>query len=416
MSGHRSPTLGSPATDHGILAGLRILDLSHQYAGAFAGALLADLGAEVVAVEHPDGSPLRTMLPKKDGHSMWWKVVARGKKAITLNLSEPQGRDLLLRLASAFDVVVENFRPGTMEKWGLGPADLERAGANVILLRVSGFGQTGPDRDRPGFGSLAEAMSGFAFLTGFPDGPPVFPSTTLADGLAGTFGAFAVLSALYERGHVPAEHVQVVDVALFEPLFRLIPTQVPGYDQLALVPTRPGNFLGSHGILRNLFRCADGVYFVISAVGAAPIHRVLRAVGALDLDAELDGSMSHSESDLFQDLLVRASDAVEGWALERTFMDVDNALVAGGVAFQRISSVADIAADPQFLARQDLVQVPDDDLGSILMPGVIPKFSGRDLTVAHAGRARGADNDAVYGEMLGMDQRAIDQLRGAGIL
>jgi crotonobetainyl-CoA:carnitine CoA-transferase CaiB-like acyl-CoA transferase len=400
----------------GLLAGLRVLDASHQYAGALAGALLADMGAEVVAIEHPEGSSLRTMLPKKNGQSMWWKVVARGKKAITLKLSDPRGRDILLQLARGFDVLIENFRPGTMEAWGLGPQDLERAGANVVFLRVSGFGQTGPDRDRPGFGSLAEAMSGFAFLTGFPDGPPVFPSTTLADGLAGTFGAYGVMAAMFERKLRPPQHTQVIDVALFEPLFRLIPTQVLGYDQLGHVPTRPGNYLGAHGILRNLYRCSDGAYFVISAVGTAPIHRVLAAVGAQQLADQLKTAIHRSESDDFATLLARGDDAVARWAMERTFAEVKEAFTRDGVAFQGVSSVADIVGDPQFIARDDLIRVADQDLGSILMPGIVPKAWGRPSSVSHAGRPLGADNATFYGEALGLSTDALQELSAAGVI
>ncbi|MDE3074049.1 MAG: CoA transferase, partial [Chloroflexota bacterium] len=226
----------------GPLVGLRVLDLSHQYSGALTACLLADLGAEVIAVEHPGGSPIRTMLPKKDGESLWWKVLQRGKKAITLNLSTERGRELMLRLARRSEVMVENFRPGTLERWRIGPKDLEAEGVSLILLRTSGFGQTGPDSGRPGFGTVAEAMSGFAYLNGFPDGPPVFPSVSLADGVAATFGAFGLMAALCARLRgQDGTGVQVVDVALFEGLFRLVPTQVQGYDLLGYVPKRPGN-------------------------------------------------------------------------------------------------------------------------------------------------------------------------------
>ena len=274
-----------------ILQGLRVLDLSHQYSGALAGSMLADLGADVVAVEHPRGSPLRTMLPQSKGQSLWWKVVARGKKAITLDLSQPAGRSLLLRLASQSQIVIENFRPGTLERWMIGPDQLSIVCKRLVLLRISGFGQTGPLRDRAGFGTVAEAMSGFANLNGFPDGPPVFPSTTLADGVAAVFGCFGVVAALWAQQNAAAEGVQVVDTALFEPLFRLVPTQIPAFDLLGIVAKRPGNFLGSHGVLRNLYSTRDSEYFVISAVGEIPIARALEAAGATELTARLTSAI-----------------------------------------------------------------------------------------------------------------------------
>ncbi len=187
-----------------ILSGLRVLDLGHQYAAANCCSILADLGADVLQVEHPSGGPIRNMQPKKGEHSLWWKVVERGKKHVTLNLSNPRGRELLLKIAKDYDVLVENFRPGTLEKWGLGPADLEKAGLNLTMVRISGFGQTGPYSPQPGYGSAAEAMSGFAHMNGYPDGPPMFPSSTLADGVASLWGVIGTLASLYGTRQTPA--------------------------------------------------------------------------------------------------------------------------------------------------------------------------------------------------------------------
>ena len=186
-----------------ILSGLRVLDIGHQYAAANCCSILADLGADVLQVEHPTGGPIRNMLPKKGAHSLWWKVVERGKKHITLNLSKPRGREMLLKIAKDYDVLVENFRPGTLEKWRLGPADLEAAGLNLTMVRISGFGQTGPYSPQPGYGSAAEAMSGFAHMNGYPDGPPMFPSSTLADGVASLWGVIGTLASLYGNRRTP---------------------------------------------------------------------------------------------------------------------------------------------------------------------------------------------------------------------
>ncbi|MEQ3549638.1 CoA transferase [Pseudonocardia nematodicida] len=403
-------------TARGPLAGLKVLDLAHQYAGALAGSMLADFGADVVAVEHPDGNMVRTMLPLKDGTSLWWKVAGRGKRAITLKLSDPDGREVALKLAREADVIIENFRPGTLERWELGPEHLEAAGVDAVMLRISGFGQTGPHRTRPGFGSVAEAMSGFAHLTGMPDGPPTFPSTTLADGVTGTFGCLGAMVALNGklRGVAP-KGVQVVDASLVESLFRIIPTQVIGYDQLGLVPTRPGNFIGDHGVLRNLYESADGVWFTASAVGAATIRRILTTVGAEDLIGEIGVTLASHDRDTLEGFFRRADDRVVAWARQRSWADIDAALLAGGVVYERVYDVEAIYADPYFTERENIVEVKDVELGAVRMQGIAPKLPGYDLEIRHAGPTRGHDTDAVLGE-LGLDTAEIARLRAAQVL
>ncbi len=402
--------------DRGVLSGIRVLDVAHQYSGALSASLLGDLGAEVLTVEDPEGSPIRTMLPKKGEHSMWWKVIQRGKKNISLDLSKPKGREIFLRLARDFDVMVENFRPGTLERWGIGPKDLEAAGLNIVLLRISGFGQTGPMRDQPGFGTVAEAMSGLATLNGFPDGPPVFPSTTLADGVAATFGALGMLAALVGRLRNNRSGVEVVDMALFEGLYRLIPTQVAGFDQLGKVPMRPGNFLSSHGVLRNLYQSQDNLYFCVSAVGPAAIRRILMAAEATALVKQVDDGIMHAPQEKVVEFLIECNTHLLAWSANAPLAELTRRLKEADAVHTRIYDVSDIVKDPHYLAREDVIEVADGDLGTIRMQGVIPKFPGHRHVIKHAGKARGTDNKAVYGDILKMSDQDMQKLREDGII
>lgn len=405
-----------PQATSRILAGLKVLDLAHQYSGALAGSLLADLGADVTAVEHPQGSPIRTMLPKKDGESLWWKVVARNKRAVTLNLSRPAGRDLFLRLARDADVIIENFRPGTLEKWRIGPADLEAEGLNLVILRISGFGQDGPKRDLPGFGTVAEAISGFAHLNGFPGGPPVFPSTTLADGVAGVFGAFGVLAGVLSQRDAKTTGVQVVDMALFEGLFRLIPTQVPTYDQLNTIPSRPGNFLGSHGVLRNLYKTQDERYLCVSAVGPQAMRRILAGARADALVARIDADVMTSTPASIEAFLDDCDSWLTAWAIEKPYEDLARDLAEADAVFSRVYDVKDIVEDAHYRARGDLIETSDPTLGKVLMQGIVPKFPGCDHAVDSIGGVRGRDNGTIYEGRLGLSKDEIETLRQDGVI
>ena len=401
-----------------ILKGVKILDIAHQYSAAMAASLLGDLGAEVVSIEHPNGSPIRTMLPRKGEHSMWWKTIQRGKKSITLDLSSKDGQEIFKEMAKDFDVIVENFRPGTLEKWNLGPEDLEKAGVNIVLLRISGFGQTGPYKNRPGFGTIAEAISGFAHLNGFPDGPPIFPSVTLADGVAGTFGALGIVTALLNRERTGNKQgVEVVDVALFETLFRLIPTQISGYDQLKKVPKRPGNFLSSHGVLRNLYQSKDGRYITVAAVGEVAMKRILLAADAHEQIAKLDAGVAKVEDPAeFEKFLIECNEKLMKWSSEHTYDVLAEKLTANDAVFQTVFNVEDIISDPHYQAREDLIQVHDSDLGSIMMQGIVPKFQKRNHKVSHAGPQRGEHNEEIYGKLKSVTKDRIEELKNKGIV
>ncbi len=401
-----------------ILSGLRVLDISHQYAAGNCCAILADLGADVLQVEHPNGSPVRTMLPKKGEHSMWWKVAQRGKKHITLNLSSPDGRALFLRMAKDFDVLVENFRPGTLEKWGLGPDDLESAGLNLTMVRISGFGQTGPYSPRPGFGTVAEALSGFAHMNGYPDGPPTFPSTTLADGVASLWGVIGAMTSLYANLRDNTNQgVEVVDVALFEGLFRIVPTQIPTFQQNAVVQTRPGNYLGDHGALRNVWRSRDEKYYIAAAVGKAAIRRVLMGAGAHGLVDVLDTTdiMADHDTGKIEAFLWRCNEHMIAWSAEKDWAQITADLTAADAVHSPIFSAAEIMQDPHYQARDDLVTLPDDDLGSITMQGIVPKFPQRDHKIRHPGREKGRDNAEIYAS-LGVTAREVLTMQQTGVI
>jgi crotonobetainyl-CoA:carnitine CoA-transferase CaiB-like acyl-CoA transferase len=416
MNNSANPSTNSSANSS-ILAGVRVLDIAHQYSGANAASLLGDLGAEVLCIEHPDGSPIRTMLPKKDGESMWWKVIQRGKKTVTLNLSSAKGREIFLELVSKFDVLIENFRPGTLEKWGIGPEDIERTGANIAMLRISGFGQSGPMRNQPGFGVIAEAMSGFAHLNGYPDGPPTFPSTTLGDGVASVFGVFGVMAAMVEKLRTGKKGVQVVDVALFEALFRIIPTQVAAFDVMGKVPIRPGNFLGMHGVLRNVYKAKDGKYFCVGAVGSQAIRRVLAGADAGPLVERVDqGVMDTGDMAIVQAFLNECNVHLEEWASQRPYAELAADMAKSGAVHGAVFDVSDIVSNEHYQARDDLIRVEDSTFGSVLMQGVIPKFPGREHKVAHAGRALGANNEEVYREMLGLSDEQIRRFKEEGVM
>lgn len=397
-----------------ILSGLRVLDIGHQYAAAGCCAILADLGADVLQVEHPTGGPIRGMLPKKDGHSMWWKVVERGKKHITLNLSKPRGREMLLKIAKDYDVLVENFRPGTLEKWKLAPADLEKAGLNLTMVRISGFGQTGPYSPRPGYGSVAEAMSGFAHMNGYPDGPPTFPSSTLADGVASMWAVIGTLASQYGNNHA-VKGVEVVDVALMEGLFRIIPTQIPTYQQTGVVQTRPGNYLGDHGTLRNVYRTRDDKWFTVAAVGST-IRNILIGASAPELAEIMDtGLLDGDDMEAISTFLMRCNEHMATWGAAHDYEQVAAALAAADAVYAPVYSAAEIMNDPHYKARDQLVTLPDADLGEVTMQGIVPRFPGRDHKIRHPGRAMGWDNEAFYASQ-GITPTDLAALKKDGIV
>ena len=399
------------------LAGIRVLDVAHQYSGAFAASLLRDLGAEVIAVEHPSGSPIRTMLPKRGRDSLWWLNIQREKRNVTLKLSTPEGRELFIELAKQSDVIIENFRPGTLERWGIGPDELTAEGVNAVMLRISGFGQTGPWKGRPGFGTVAEALSGFAHLNGFPDTPPALPSVTLADGVAGIFGAFGALAGVIGAMRNGLEGITVVDTALVETLFKIIPNQVTAYEQLGITMRRYGNSLLDKGVLRDLFSTKDGRYVAIGGgIGIPTISRTLDAVDAPELAARVRAGVLSEEQPVVAAFLHEAHASVLDWVTQRTFDEVSEVFERAGLVYAPIFTVEDIVNEPHFREREDIISIAAEDGGRMDVAGIVPKLSTNTVVTERAGASIGAYNQEVFGELLGLDAADLERLSANGVI
>lgn len=393
----------------GPLTGLRVLDLATLFAGPLAATLLGDFGAEVVKVEHPaKPDPSRGHGPSKDGIGLWWKLLGRNKRTITLDLSKPGGRATLLRLAAEADVIIENFRPGTLEKWDLGWEELSAANPRLVLARVTAFGQFGPYAHRPGFGTLAEAMSGFAAITGEPDTPPVLPPFGLADSIAGLTTAYAVMTAL--RARETSGLGQVVDMAIIEPILTVLGPQPLWYDQLGHVQPRTGN-RSANNAPRNTYRTADGSWVAVSTSAQSIAERVMRLVGRPDLIDE-PWFATGADRALHTDVL---DEAVGAWIARRDRAEVLEAFEKAEAAVAPIQDVADVMEDAQYEALDTITTVADPELGPLRMQNVLFRLSSTPGAVRWAGRPHGADTDAVLTE-LGLSGNEITALRSEGAL
>lgn len=392
------------------LQGLKVIDCATLFAGPLIGTLMADFGADVIKIEHPTGDPLRKTGLQKNGVPLWWKVAARNKRAMTLNLSTPEGQELLKRLAADADVLIENFRPGTMERWGLGWETLSAINPRLIMVRTTGFGQTGPYKHRPGFGTLAEAMSGFAHVTGEPDGPPTLPPFGLADNIAALYGTSAVMFALWERDVQGSGRGQWIDLSIIEPIFAVLGYQSTAYDQLGVIQQRNGN-RSMNNAPRNTYKTRDGRWVAISCSTPSIAERVLRLVGgeALVTDPRFQTAQDRVKH-------VEELDAiVGGWIGERTLEEVLAAFEEVEGAIAPVYDIAQIMADPHFQAREAVTSVTDPELGALKMPNVFPRLSRTPGRIAHAGPRLGRDTEAVLGD-LGLSPEEIQKLRERGVI
>jgi crotonobetainyl-CoA:carnitine CoA-transferase CaiB-like acyl-CoA transferase len=401
-------------TAQGPLTGLKVLDLSIIVAGGTASSLMADFGAEVVKVERPGtGDPLRNWGPFANGVSLWWKVHSRNKKSITLNLGTPEGQDLLKRLVVEADVLIEGFRPGAMEKWGLGPDDLLAVNPKLVMLRYSGFGQTGPYKDRPGFGTIAECMSGYIGMTGFPDTPPNLPPIPLADEIAGVFGAMAGMMALYHRDGSgnPNAKGQVVDVSLFEPLFRLCIPHITMFDMLGINRERVGNDFPD-AAPRNLYKTGDDRWLGLSATSQNTFESLAKAMGMPDLIDRPEFKDNAARLDNREIL----NDELQGWLGQRDLQETMDQLIPSGGVVGPVYDAPQIMADPHYLAREDIIDIDDPELGKTKMLGVVPKFSETPGSVQHAGPTVGEHNQHIYSSWLGLPADKLSQLSEEGTI
>jgi formyl-CoA transferase len=398
----------------GPLEGVRVIELGQLLAGPFTGRLLGDMGAEIIKVEAPGKpDPIRDWgKARYKGRSLWWPVQSRNKKCITLNLRHEKGQELLLRLVERADVVVENFRPGTLERWNLGYERLAEANPKIVLARVSGYGQTGPYAERAGFASVSEAMGGIRHINGFPDQPPPRMHLSLGDSLAGMFAMQGILSALYWRDALGGGVGQVIDVSLMEAAFALLESTVPEYDRLGIVRGPQGTNL--KGIApSNIFRSSDEHWMVIAANADNVFRRLCEAMERPEL-ADDPRFATHNARGENQDEI---EGIVAEWAAQRTAREIDEVLNAAGVICGPIYTVADIFQDPQYKARDMLVEHEDPEFGAYIGPGIVPKLSHTPGAVRWSATwEEGSHNREVYGTLLGLGDDELATLKEEGVL
>jgi crotonobetainyl-CoA:carnitine CoA-transferase CaiB-like acyl-CoA transferase len=391
------------------LEGLRVLDVSTILAGPLACQILGDYGADVIKIEHPrGGDSMRGHGGQKDGVPIWWKEISRNKRAVAVKLSDPDGAEVLRRLAATTDVLVENFRPGTLERWGLGPDGLLEANPGLVILRLTGFGQTGPYASRPGFGTLAEAMSGFAALTGEADGPPTLPSFGLADTLCGLAASSAALMALRHRDRTGQG--QVVDLSILAPIVTAVGPGPTVYQQTGQVETRHGN-RSTNNAPRNTYRTADGSWVAVSSSAQSIAERVLRLVGHSEVIAEPWFATGRGRAEHVDELDAYVGD----WILSRSRAEVLEAFTGAGAAIAPVYDAKDLVEDVHVRQTEMLVEVEDAELGTMLQHNVLWGMSRTPGEIRFPGRALGADTDTVLAEC-GYGPEDLEGLRSKGVI
>jgi succinyl-CoA---D-citramalate CoA-transferase len=394
------------------LEGLRVVEMGSLLAGPFCGQLLGDFGAEVIKVEPPGrGDPMREWgRHRKQGRTLWWPIIARNKKSVTLNLREEEGQDLARRLIAEADVLVENFRPGTIEKWGLGYRELAEKNPGLVMVRVSGFGQTGPYRERAGFGSIGEAMGGIRHVTGFPAQPPPRTGVSLGDSLAATFGALGALTALYHR-EAHGGRGQVVDVGIYEAVLALMESTIPEHVLTGHTRGRSGSVLPFIAP-SNIYPTRDEDYVLIAGNADNVFKRLAAAVGHPEWAEDERYATHHARGENMEEL-----DAmISAWTAERTGGEVLATMAEAGVPAGKVFTAADMVEDPHYAARENIVEVEDPEIGAFPMQNVVPRLTETPGEVRWTGPALGQHNDQVYGDLLGIGDEERKKLLERGIV
>ena len=399
------------AETQGPLHGVRVVEAATLAAGPLVSTAMGEFGAEVIKVEQPGaGDPLRTWGDRKNEVGLVWKSMSRNKRCVTLDLRHPGGQDLFHRLLDVSDVLIINNRPSALARWGIDYESVHERHPRLVMLHVSGFGRGGPKSDRPGFGTLAEAMSGFAHLTGQPDGPPTLPPFMLADGVAALAATYAVMMALYHRD-VHGGSGQLVDVNLIEPLARLIESSTLAFDQLGVVTGRVGNRLDASAP-RNTYRTADDKWLAISSASPNLVARVYCAIDRPDLAEDPDYVDSLPRQKRGREI----DELVADWVRQRTLADAMAVFEAASVAAAPVYDAEQLLADEHLRSRGTFVQIDDPDLGAMTVQAPVAVLTETPGRITHLGRDLGADNDAVYGELLDIDADRLAALRAAGVI
>lgn len=395
--------------EEGALAGIRVLDLGNFMAGPMAAMWLGDFGADVIKVEHPRGDGFRHWGRTRNNVPLFWKMLSRNKRCVTLNLGSPKGQKLLLELVCKSDVLIENFTPGTMDKWNIGYERLSKVNPGLIMLSISAYGQSGPYSKRPGFGTLAEALSGYAYITGQPGGPPTLPGYGLADGTAALNGSFGVLLALHHRGKSGVG--QHIDTSLCEPLITALGPQVIEYDQLGVVQERLGSRL-PFSAPRNVYITADDKWLSMSSSSQSVFERTMQAIGRADLIADerfIDNRRRGENVDVLDDIIA-------GWIRQHTLSEAMDVFIAHDAATAPVYSVADVVADPHFKARNVVVSIEDQDLGQVRMQSPTPRLSKTPGRIKFSGPHLGQHNHEIYVDLLGMKSEQLNALKAEGVI
>ena len=393
----------------GPLSGYRVLEVGSTVAGPFCGRLLADFGAEVIKVEPAEGDPVRTMGKRFHGKSLYAASIFRNKSLISVDLRKPEGQSLVRSLAEKCDVLVENFRPGGMERWGLGYEALSARNPGIVMVRISGFGQDGPYAQRAGYGVIGEAVSGLRHLTGDPDRPPARVGVSMTDYITGLYAAFGATLALLARGKTGRG--QFIDAALYECAFSFMEPWIPAFEKLGHIANRTGSRL-PESTPNNLYATGDGSFIHITAMGEAVFQRLCEAMGRPELARDPRFTPATARSENHEDL----DDIIGEWTAGKPLEELEGILQKALVPATRIYTIADIFADPHYRARGSIAAAPDPDLGSVAMAQVVPRLSQTPGAVRHAGRRVGEDTRAVLREVLGLDAAKLDALERDGVI